>query len=553
MSLAVDDIGRATALMPFDVAGWTEDEAREQFAKFRWAEFGGRPTCQRCNTDAVNTYKSRHLYKCKMCHRQFSVTSNTPWAYRKLGFRKLMIIISAFADNRQALTARSLARQLHLNYKTVLLWVHKVREAIAQQASLQQLGGEVEVDTSYHGGYVRPKNVKKTRKDLRKVPFRANDRALGVVGARQRDGEIRTWVVRHEAHARPFLNQAIIPGSDVFTDKASGFKPMRGRYRVFQINHDVAYSTPEACTNAIETLWALMRVMGRTHRHIAQNYLDFYAAEAAWTLTKGKKACGQAFKELMNWMSKPRRSPLAGYFQGRKRLLPVCQPDGTCAGWKPAPRRGCVDFIDKEGQPVKFKPRRTRDKAWREDWTFLSADAFLSDPEAVPNGTGVYALFTRDEAQLLSASGYVEKDDLPLWLHDGASHIYTGETYGIRGRLLEHLTGSVRESTLRETLLAVQFALGLVQRAPAEDERALVEGNLSDWMRQNIVIGFKSCGYVRDMERIILSATASPMNLVRPNPSEFTKALHEHRRGFREQVTKAWPEIIRPTIRRRRR
>lgn len=202
---------------------------------------------------------------------------------------------------------------------------------------------------------------------------------------------------------------------------------------------------------------------------------------------------------------------------------------------------------------MKFKPRRTRDKTWREDWTFLSADAFLSDPEAVPNGTGVYALFTRDEAQLLSASGYVEKDDLPLWLHDGASHIYTGETYGIRGRLLEHLTGSVRESPLRETLLAVQFALGLVQRAPAEDERALVEGNLSDWMRQNIVIGFKSCGYVRDMERIILSATASPMNLVRPTPSEFTKALHEHRRGFREQVTKAWPEIIRPTIRRRRR
>ncbi len=539
--------------MPFDVAEWTEEEARVQFVKFRWAEHNGRPTCPHCRSDAVNTYKRRHIYKCKRCFRQFSDTSGTPWAYRKLGFRKLMIIISVFADNLQAVTARAMARQLRLSYKTVLLWVHKLREAIAQHASLQQLSGEVEVDTSYHGGHVRPKNVMKTRKDLRKIPYRANDRAFGVVGARQRDGEVRTWVVKQEAHARRFLNEAIAPGSDVFTDEASGFKPMRGRYRLFQINHKQAYSTPEACTNAIETLWALMRVMGRTHRHIAQNYLDLYAAEAAWTLLKGKKAAGQAFTELMNWMSKPRRSPLAGYFQGRKRFLPVCQPNGTFAAWKPAPRRGRADFINNEGNPVEFKPRRARDKTWSEGWNFVDADAFVKKPAEVPNGPGVYALFERDEMGLLKASGFVEQSDLPLWLHDGASHIYTGETYGIRDRLLEHLAGGISKSQFRETLLAVKFDLGLLQDAPAEHQRALVEGHLTEWMRDNIVIGFKSCGYVRDMERIILCATASPMNLVRPNADDYTQGLLDRRRLFRDQVVSTWPKVIAPAIPRRRR
>lgn len=553
MRFAVDDIGRATALMPFDVAEWTEDEARDQFAKFRWAEFGGRPGCERCKTDAVDVYKSRNIYKCKRCERQFSLTSETPWAYRKLGFRKLMIIISAFSDNRQALTARSLARQLRLNYKTVLLWVHKLRKEIAHQASLQRLSGEVEVDTSFHGGYVRPKNVKKSRRDLRKIPYRANDRAFGVVGARQRGGGIRTWVVKQEAHARPFLCEAIAPGSDVFADKTSGFSPMRGRYRVHQINHDVAFSTPEACTNGIETLWALMRVMSRTHRHIAQNYLDLYAAEAAWTLGKGKKAPGQAFGELMTWMSRPHRSPLAGYFQGRKRSLPVGQPDGNYALWKPAPRRGRVDFIDTKGNPVKFKPRRTREKTWREDWTFLTADDLVTKPEAVPNGPGVYALFVRDGAEFLKASGFVEEADVPLWRLDGACHIYTGETYGVRGRVLEHLTGSIQGSPLRETLLAIQFDLGQLEREPAEQERARIESKLSDWMRGNIVVGFKSCGYVRDVERIILGATASPLNLVRPNPTEYTRGLHQLRRSFREQVASAWPQVNLPTIPRRRR
>lgn len=539
--------------MPFDVWDWTEEEARAQFANFRWAEFGGRPTCERCNTDAVNTFKCRRLYKCKKCHRQFSDTSDTPWAYRKLTFRKLMTLISLFADNMQALTARAIARQMRLNYKTVLLWVHKLREAIAHHASLQKLGGEVEIDASYHGGYVRPKNMKKTRKDLRKIPYRANDRAFAVVGARQRDGAILTWVAKQEAHARPFICEVIEPGAKVFADKASGFKPMRGRFQVFQINHDQAFYTPEACTNAIETLWALMRVMGRTHRHIAQNYLDLYAAEAAWTLGKGKKPAGRAFTELMTWMSKSRRSPLAGYFQGRKRFLPVCQPDGSVAQWKPAPRKGRIDFIKKGGKLIEFKPRQTREKAWREEWTFLSADTFLAKPDAVPNGPGVYALFARDETGLLAASGFVEQPGLPLWVDDGASHIYTGETYGIRGRLLEHLAGTVRASALRETLLAVQFDLGWLPPAPAQEQRALLEGHLTGWLRENVVIGFKSCGYVRDMERIILSATASPMNLVRPNANDYTKGLHRRRRRFRDEVVSTWPEVAAPAVPRPRR
>lgn len=101
--------------------------------------------------------------------------------------------------------------------------------------------------------------------------------------------------------------------------------------------------------------------------------------------------------------------------------------------------------------------------------------------------------------------------------------------------------------------MAIQFDLGQLQRAPVEQERALVEDNLTDWMRSNIVIGFKSCGYVRDVERIILSATASPLNLARPNPTDFTKGLYARRRSFREQVADTWPKVSLAAVARRRR
>ena len=59
--------------------------------------------------------------------------------------------------------------------------------------------------------------------------------------------------------------------------------------------------------------------------------------------------------------------------------------------------------------------------------------------------------------------------------------------------------------------------------------------------------------YVRDMERIILCATASPMNLVRPNANDYTQGLLDRRRLFRDQVVSTWPKVIAPAIPRRRR
>lgn len=536
-------------MTPFDVGGWTEEEARAQFTKFRWSGHGGRPTCDHCGCDAVNHLKSRPIYKCKKCHKQFSDTSGTPWAYRKIKYRKLMYLIACIVHNAQAKSVRDLSRDIKVQYKTALLWVHKLRSEIARHASAQTLRGEVEVDGAYFGGYVRPKNLKKTRKDLRKIPYRANDRALSVVAARQRDGSIRTWVAKEETHARPFVAEAIERGATLFTDKAPGWKPLRGKFRLFQIDHSQAYSTPEACTNRAETLWALMRVMERVHRHISQNYLDLYAAEAAWTLLKGQKKEGETFADLMGWMSRRGPSALAGYFQGRKRLVPVCKPDHTVEGWKPPRKRERIDFIRKGVEPVEYKPRRSLQKTWREGFSFMSADAFLTDVRTVPDGPGVYAIFLQDGRALLQASGFIEHRSLPLWREREADHVYTGETYGMRSRVRQHLAEDITVSNLRETLLALRFSLGALQRGSnIEDERATAEQGLTDWLRATAVIGYKSCGYVLDVEQAILDATASPLNLKRRTPSGYTRLLQDARRRFRDEVVEGWPKAAR-TIR----
>lgn len=533
----------------FAVGGWTEEEARAQFIAFRWAEFGGQPRCTKCGCEAVNRYHKRPIYKCKRCYTQFSDTSGTPWQRRKLSFRKLMGLLSMVVHNKGSQTILGMAEQLEVQYKTAFLWVQKIREEIALRAKAQVLSGEVEIDGAYFGGYVRPKNQKKTRRDLRKIPYRDNDRKLSVVAARQRGGGIITYVAKNEPDARRFIAKDVLAGSTLFSDMAPGWKPLRGRFQLFQVDHSTNYSTPEACTNGVETIWSRMRVMERNSRHIAQNYLDLYAADAAWMMSKTKKAKGEAFQEVMTWMSRAGRSPLSGYFQGRKRTMMLCELDGTTSEWRPRPRRGRTVFIKNDGEPVAFVSRKPLKRTWRDGFTFMSAADFVADPEAIPNGPGVYGLFVKPEADLIGQLGY-DLEGTP-WSVDGNEHYYTGETYGLRGRLLDHLQGDVRSSNPRQLLLALQMQLGRLEPSVAENKDE-TERRLNEWLADHVVVGFKSCGYVKDVERTILEAVASPLNLARPNITALTRQLQDDLRAFRSQVMTNWPNTPSAYPRRRR-
>lgn len=120
---------------------------------------------------------------------------------------------------------------------------------------------------------------------------------------------------------------------------------------------------------------------------------------------------------------------------------------------------------------------------------------------AVPNGPGVYAIFIRGGAAALAKSGYVEDAALPIWRQQDAEHIYTGESYGMRSRLMEHVAGDVGASTLRETLFALQWGGNALPSGPHVDhDRAASEKRLNDWLRAHAIIGYRSCGYVYDVE-----------------------------------------------------
>ena len=95
-----------------------EDKAYEQFCAIRWEATGGKPVCPRCGCLEAYAITTRRKFKCVACYHQFSVTSGTIFASRKLPFVDLVGAIAIFVNAVKGLSALQLGRDLDVSYKT---------------------------------------------------------------------------------------------------------------------------------------------------------------------------------------------------------------------------------------------------------------------------------------------------------------------------------------------------------------------------------------------------------------------------------------------------
>ncbi len=198
----------ARTLSLVDLCDLSEDAAHKMLCEMRWEDTDGAPVCPHCSCPAVYTYRCRRVFKCKACHRQFSATSGTLLAHRKLAFRTLLMAFSLFVNAAKGLSSLQLSRNLGLHAKTAFVLLHKLRCALTSDSTATILSGVVEIDAGWFGGYIRPENYRVARIDRRRREHQ-NGKRLCVVVMRQRGGKTVTHVVKHEAEAVPIIRRRV--------------------------------------------------------------------------------------------------------------------------------------------------------------------------------------------------------------------------------------------------------------------------------------------------------------------------------------------------------
>ncbi len=294
----------------------SDDEAHACFVAIRWADNGGEAFCPRCRCTAVYTYAARQIWKCKACNHQFSVTSGTIFASRKLPIRDYLAAIALFVNAVKGISALQLGRDLDVQYKTAFVLAHKLREAIAAEQVEVALSGTVEVDGAYFGGHTRQENRKENRQD-RRLPENQSGKRQSVVVARERGGRTLPFVVAKESESTSFIRAHVAPGSTVHADEAGGWDALHAFFDMKRINHSVAFSLDNACTNQAESYFARLRraEMGQ-HHHISGKYLAAYAVEMAWREDTRRQANGALHEAAAGAaLAHPVSRQWAGYWQ----------------------------------------------------------------------------------------------------------------------------------------------------------------------------------------------------------------------------------------------
>jgi transposase-like protein len=309
---------KARTLSLAKVLRLSDTEAYEAFKAIRFADNGGEAFCPKCGSVDLYTLARRQMWRCKGCGWQFSVTSGTIFASRKLSIRDILAAIAIFTNGAKGISALQLSRDLDVQYKTAFVLAHKIREAMASEDKAAKVSGHVEIDGMHAGGYVKPANYKEHRRD-RRLARNQNGKRMVVIAARERNGKTITFVSKTEDASVAELHNRIAEGSTVYADEASHWDAFHARYETKRINHSQAYSDGEGCTNQAESFFSrLRRAEIGPHHHIAGPYLASYAAEMDWREDRRRVSNGEQFASILRAAAiHPVSRQWKGYWQRR--------------------------------------------------------------------------------------------------------------------------------------------------------------------------------------------------------------------------------------------
>jgi transposase-like protein len=269
------------------------DRAFEFACKLRWPD--GKIICPRCGSDKHYFIKTRKLWLCRGCDKQFTLKVNSIFEDSPLGLDKWMIAFWMLVNCKNGVSSMEIHRTLGITQKTAWFVLQRLRLAL-QETSFVKLGGpgsEVEVDETFIGGKAR--NMHKDKRMKMKDSSADNWGKAIVMGMLERSGKVRARVVpdRRKPALRDAIFDTIDAGSILYTDEHPAYLAVDADYIHKVINHLQHYVDGTVHTNGIENFWSLLkRQLHGTYISVEPFHLFRYVDEQAFRFNTRKDEDG---------------------------------------------------------------------------------------------------------------------------------------------------------------------------------------------------------------------------------------------------------------------
>lgn len=338
-----------------DVAFMSEEDAFEFFIQLRWGS-RDQAVCPHCGSIHRHYYrKKQKQWRCRDCDDYFSVTTQTPLAYHKLGFKRILLGMMEYISSANGISNHALSRKMDVQQKTAQAFVGKMREVLCRIQSTDKLSGLVQIDGGYFGG--RPRNGRVRRRNTPEqiaehVQAKLNGKIrsnqpprskIGILNWKRRQKRRVVMVLRelypepgrgarrtivhvckseNELDAISLARHYVMDGASIMTDENPAYNRLSSWYKHETVQHSIEFSTIDGVNdNQAESYFSRLRryVLGVSLR-VEPKYLHDIATEMAWREDMRRETEGEKLRCLLTGFFKHGLSMWwRGYWQKRYR------------------------------------------------------------------------------------------------------------------------------------------------------------------------------------------------------------------------------------------
>lgn len=261
----------------------TQESCISHLETVRWDDI---PKCPYCLSTKQSPLKKEYRYHCNNCNTSYSVTVRTIFHHTHLPIQKWFLAISLILNVKKGISARQLARHIHVTRNTGWRISMKIRDAMLEPEQRGILQGLVEMDETYIGG--KPRKTQKYRPKGPKLHTGRGTKKTPVVGMIKRYGKVRAKVVKKDHLTFKRMSMLVretvdLERSVLVTDQARFYFRMKNILPHRSLNHNVTYADGWIHTNSIESFWALLKrgIVGQFHK-VSVKHLPKYLNEFSY-------------------------------------------------------------------------------------------------------------------------------------------------------------------------------------------------------------------------------------------------------------------------------
>jgi transposase-like protein len=293
------------------IAYFSDPDRCFEYAKaYRWPN--GEITCPRCQKAKHSFIKTRRIWFCYVCKKQFTLKVGTIMEDSPISLDKWMTAFWMLSNCKNGISSYELGKAIGVHQESAWFMLQRIREVFKAKPTGKKLGGgpgsELEADETFVGGRIQ--NMHKDRK----LRYQQMGGMFGgktiVQGILDRDlREVRAKVVpnvKRETLQNEVLNN-VRYGSTVYTDDAVGYDKLHYRFVHDVVNHAEAYVKGRVHTNGLENFWSLLkRTLRGTYVAVEPFHLDRYVDEQVFRFNNRKNNDAGRFALAMSQVARKR-------------------------------------------------------------------------------------------------------------------------------------------------------------------------------------------------------------------------------------------------------